>query len=176
MIESDFRELEKLFLALGDKTRLRLLALMADGEVPVGFLAERLGESQPKVSRHLAYLRNAGVVYTRRDGKWIYYGISYPQDASQRRILETIIGAIAVMRVDGEYIYFTGADINTEQAFGQENDTYEQADMFMTEDGDASDLDIYANEEIVETHTADEPEDVVDEQYDEPEEMDVFLL
>lgn len=176
MIESDFRELEKLFLALGDKTRLRLLALMADGEVPVGFLAERLGESQPKVSRHLAYLRNAGVVYTRRDGKWIYYGISYPQDASQRRILETVVGAIAVMRVDGEYVYFTGADTDTEQIFARENNIYEQADMYMTEYREAEDLDIDASEDIFEKDTADESEDLADEPYDEPEEMDVFLL
>ena len=107
MIASNFRELETLFLALGDKTRLRLLALMADGPVAVGFLADRLGESQPKVSRHLAYLRNAGVVYTERDGKWIYYGIRYPKDASLRQILETVISSIAVMRIDGKYVYFT---------------------------------------------------------------------
>ena len=73
-------ELENLFLALSDKTRLRLLALMADGEVPVGFLADKLGESQPKTSRHLAYLRNAGLVSARRDGKWIYYNIQRPAD------------------------------------------------------------------------------------------------
>lgn len=169
MIESDLRELEKLFLALGDKTRLRLLALLADGEVPVGFLAERLGESQPKVSRHLAYLRNAGVVHTRRDGKWIYYGISYPQDASQRRILETVVGAIAVMRVDGEYVYFTGADTYTEQIFTQENDIYEEADMFIAKDLSEEDLDIDTHEDTFEA-------DIADELHDEPEEMDVFLL
>lgn len=176
MIESDLRELEKLFLALGDKTRLRLLALLADGEVPVGFLAERLGESQPKVSRHLAYLRNSGVVYTRRDGKWIYYGISYPQDASLRGILETVVRSIAVMRVDGEHVYFTGADTYTEQIFAQENNIYGQADAYITEDGDAEDLDIDANEDNFENDTADEPEDLADGPYDEPEEMDVFLL
>ncbi|MEO7659382.1 MAG: metalloregulator ArsR/SmtB family transcription factor [Pyrinomonadaceae bacterium] len=75
MSESTLSDLENLFMALSDKTRLRLLALMADGEVSVGYLADTLDESQPKISRHLAYLRGAGLVSTRRDGKWIYYGI-----------------------------------------------------------------------------------------------------
>ncbi len=75
MSESTLVDLENLFMALSDKTRLRLLALMADGEVSVGYLADTLEESQPKISRHLAYLRGAGVVSTRREGKWIYYGI-----------------------------------------------------------------------------------------------------
>ncbi len=77
-----YPELAELFLALSDKTRLRLLALMAAGEVSVGYLAGQLGESQPKVSRHLAYLRGAGLVSTRRDGKWIYYGIQAESDAA----------------------------------------------------------------------------------------------
>ena len=161
MIESDFRELEKLFLAFGDKTRLRLLALMADGEVAVGFLAERLGESQPKVSRHLAYLRNAGVVYTRRDGKWIYYGISYPHNASQKMILETVVRTIAVMRGDGENVYFSGADEYTERILGPDGSSYADS---VIETGDNSEEVIY------------EEEDVAYEPDSGPEEMDVFLL
>ena len=73
MDESRCAALETMFLALSDKTRLRLLTLMAGGEVSVGYLAEQLSDSQPKISRHLAYLRGAGLVSTRRDGKWIYY-------------------------------------------------------------------------------------------------------
>ena|SRR6476620_6703175 len=80
MDDNTVNDLSELFLALSDKTRLRLLGLMADGEVSVGFLADSLGESQPKISRHLAYLRTAGLVSTRRDGKWIYYGIEIPAD------------------------------------------------------------------------------------------------
>lgn len=95
MNESNFAELEKLFLALGDKTRLKLLMLMADGPVSVGFLADALVESQPKVSRHLAYLKNAGVVYARRDGKWIYYGIREQDWAGAANILNTVRGSIA---------------------------------------------------------------------------------
>lgn len=94
MHESTLVELEKLFLALSDKTRLRLLALMADGEVSVGYLADTLGESQPKISRHLAYLRSAGLVSTRRDGKWVYYGIEVQQDAAAKRVLDTALGSI----------------------------------------------------------------------------------
>ncbi len=122
MHETTFAQLETMFLALGDKTRLRLLALMADGPVAVGFLADRLRESQPKVSRHLAYLRNAGMVTTSRDGKWVYYGIRYPRDASQRRILESLISSIAVMRVDGKDVYLTetdSADQQSEDIYGK---------------------------------------------------------
>ncbi len=109
MQETTLAELENLFLALSDKTRLRLLALMADGEVPVGFLADRLGESQPKTSRHLAYLRNAGLVSARRDGKWIYYNIAQPSDPAVAKILRTTIESIAAVKVDGQFYYFTEA-------------------------------------------------------------------
>src|SRR6185295_2532045 len=87
-------ELEKLFLALSDKTRLRLLSLMADGEVPVGYLADKLGESQPKISRHLAYLRSADLVTTRRDGKWIYYSIG-PQSDARSNVLNAAFGSLS---------------------------------------------------------------------------------
>jgi DNA-binding transcriptional ArsR family regulator len=96
MDESTLDELGNLFLALSDKTRLRLLALMADGEVPVGFLADKLGESQPKVSRHLAYLRNLGLVSTRREGKWIFYAIENQNDAAVIRILDATLGSMLV--------------------------------------------------------------------------------
>jgi DNA-binding transcriptional ArsR family regulator len=86
--------LEKLFTALSDKTRLRLLSLMAAGEVSVGFLADSLGESQPKISRHLAYLRSTGLVNTRRDGKWIYYAIARQTDASAENVLRSTLDVI----------------------------------------------------------------------------------
>lgn len=73
---ADLVAFENLFLGLADKTRLRLLGLMASGPVSVGHLVSETGESQPKISRHLAYLRNAGLVDTSRDGKWIYYGLA----------------------------------------------------------------------------------------------------
>ena len=62
-----------LFAALADSTRLRLLNLMAGREVCVCHFVEILGQSQPKISRHLAYLRQAGIVAARREGKWMHY-------------------------------------------------------------------------------------------------------
>lgn len=79
--------METLFLALADKTRLRLLNLMRRNEVCVCFFTEVLGESQPKISRHLAYLRNAGIVSARRDGKWMNYKIEIPENPYAEQIL-----------------------------------------------------------------------------------------
>jgi len=88
-------ELGNLFLALSDKTRLRLLALMAGGEVSVGYLADALGESQPKISRHLAYLRTAGLVSTRRDGKRVYYCIEPAGDAAVATVMDATLKSIS---------------------------------------------------------------------------------
>src|ERR1051325_5435727 len=87
--------LETLFPALGDRTRLRPLHRIAPGEVCVCFFVEVLGESQPKISRHLAYLRRAGVVAARREGKWIHYRIVRPQDADAARVLDATLAALA---------------------------------------------------------------------------------
>lgn len=86
--ETFLKEMENLFLALADKTRLRLLNLMRESEVCVCFFTEVLGESQPKISRHLAYLRNAGLVSARRDGKWMHYKIAMPADFPAAEILQ----------------------------------------------------------------------------------------
>ena len=84
-------EIERVFLALSDKTRIRLVDLMRDGEVSVNFLCESLEVSQPKVSRHLAYLRTMGMVNTRRDGKWIYYSLSEPESRLGSQLLRDAI-------------------------------------------------------------------------------------
>jgi ArsR family transcriptional regulator len=73
-------EMELLFRALADPTRLRLLNLMGDDEICVCYLVEALNLSQPKISRHLAYLRRAGVVVTRREGKWMHYRVVTPDN------------------------------------------------------------------------------------------------
>ncbi len=83
--------METLYLALADKTRLRLLNLMRANEVCVCFFTEVLGESQPKVSRHLAYLRNAGLVEARRDGKWMHYSILWPNDMGAAKVLNAAL-------------------------------------------------------------------------------------
>jgi ArsR family transcriptional regulator len=88
-------DLVTLFQALGDPTRLRLLNLMAAGEVCVCFFVELLDETQPKISRHLAYLRRAGLVTARRDGKWMHYGLAIPQDPAQAAVLQTVLDVAA---------------------------------------------------------------------------------
>lgn len=89
-----FVNLERLFLALADRTRLRLLNLMREGEICVCFFTQVLGESQPKISRHLAYLRNAGIVTARRDGKWVHYSIAMPDDEAAAAILQTTLSQL----------------------------------------------------------------------------------
>ena len=79
---------ELFFSALADKTRLRLLNLMRDGEVCVCFFAESLGTNNPKISRHLAYLRRAGLVAGRRDGKWMHYSITRPIEPKAAELLD----------------------------------------------------------------------------------------
>ena len=84
-------ELEVFFSALADRTRLRLLNLMRDGEVCVCFFAETIGTNNPKISRHLAYLKRAGLVTGRRDGKWMHYQISKPKQKAAAEILAGIM-------------------------------------------------------------------------------------
>jgi ArsR family transcriptional regulator len=80
--------MERFFQALGDNTRLRLLNLMGEQEVCVCYFVEILGGPQPKVSRHLAYLRSAGIVSARREGKWMHYRIVMPPHIGAAHILK----------------------------------------------------------------------------------------
>jgi ArsR family transcriptional regulator, arsenate/arsenite/antimonite-responsive transcriptional repressor len=75
-MDRQLRELDTLFKALADPTRLRIVGLLLTGEVCVCHIHDSLKILQPKASRHLAYLRRAGIVETRRDGLWIYYRLS----------------------------------------------------------------------------------------------------
>ena len=79
--------METLFKALADATRLRILGLLLTGEVCVCDIHESLKIPQPKASRHLAYLRRAGLVDTRRDGLWIHYRLG--------QLADPVMGAIA---------------------------------------------------------------------------------
>jgi ArsR family transcriptional regulator, arsenate/arsenite/antimonite-responsive transcriptional repressor len=87
-------DLVPLFAALADRTRLRVLNLLRAGELCVCYFVELLGESQPKISRHLAYLRRAGVVNARRDGKWIHYSLAKPADPAVAGVLESTLSAL----------------------------------------------------------------------------------
>jgi ArsR family transcriptional regulator len=80
--------LDLLFRALADPTRLRLINLAADREICVCYFVEILGISQPKISRHLAYLRRAGIVAARRQGRWMHYRVVTPKDAAAASILK----------------------------------------------------------------------------------------
>ncbi len=79
--------IDRFFQALGDPTRLRLLNLMDGGELCVCYLVTVLREPQPKISRHLAALRSAGLVLARRDGKWMHYRLAVPEHPGAAAVL-----------------------------------------------------------------------------------------
>jgi ArsR family transcriptional regulator len=83
------------FRALADRTRLRLLNLMRGEEVCVCFFVETLKTHQPKISRHLAYLRKAGIVGARREGPWMHYRIVEPPDSDAARVLTDTLAWLA---------------------------------------------------------------------------------
>src|SRR5436190_4480817 len=82
--------MEMLFRALADRTRLRLLNLMESEEVCVCYFVEVLRSPQPKISRHLAYLKKAGVVGARREGKWMHYRITEPSDQHAVQVFDEV--------------------------------------------------------------------------------------
>jgi ArsR family transcriptional regulator len=88
-------ELQNLFKALADKTRLRILALLGNNEVCVCHIHDSLGLPQPTVSRHLAYLRKSGLVEARRDGVWMHYQVS--------RSLNPVLQGVLAAAVDALY-------------------------------------------------------------------------
>ena len=88
-------DIENLFKALADGTRLRLISLIGDSEVCVCFLVAILKTSQPKISRHLAYLRRAQIVAARREGKWMHYRLVDPPDEHAARIFREVRVSLA---------------------------------------------------------------------------------
>jgi ArsR family transcriptional regulator, arsenate/arsenite/antimonite-responsive transcriptional repressor len=96
-------ELEHLFKALADTTRLRILSLLLAGEVCVCDLHDTLGIPQPKASRHLAYLRAAGLVDARKDGQWVHYRLSRSADPILSVIRDAVthaLGHVETVRTD----------------------------------------------------------------------------
>jgi ArsR family transcriptional regulator len=85
-------ELENVFKALADRTRLRILALLGNNEVCVCHIHDSLDIPQPTVSRHLAYLRRSGLVEARRDGVWMHYQVS--------RSLGPVVQAVVAATLD----------------------------------------------------------------------------
>jgi ArsR family transcriptional regulator len=82
--------LEEAFRAFADPTRLRILGLLAGGEICVCNIHECLGISQPMASRHLAYLRQKGLVRTRKEGLWVHYALA-PLDEPVMRVLMSAV-------------------------------------------------------------------------------------
>lgn len=98
-------EMESLFKALADATRLRILGLLLTGEVCVCDIHESLKIPQPKASRHLAYLRRSGLVETRRDGLWIHYRLGTLADPVLAAIGDAVRHALThveTVQRDGE--------------------------------------------------------------------------
>lgn len=92
------RQLDRLttvYGALADATRLRILALLKDGEVCVCHIHASLGIPQPTASRHLAYLRRAGLVTPRRDGIWMHYSLAAPADPVVAAVVASALHALS---------------------------------------------------------------------------------
>ena len=88
--------LEQLFRALADDTRLRILALLAAGEICVCHIHGALGLPQPTVSRHLAYLRRAGLVAARKDGLWVHYRLAVPNQPQVASVMRATFEALSL--------------------------------------------------------------------------------
>ena len=94
----DLRPLARLFRALGDDTRLRIVALLAHGELCVCHVEQALGLSQPNASRQLGILRAAGVVDSRRDGTWVYYRIAEQEHEAVRAVVALLTESLTTRR------------------------------------------------------------------------------
>jgi ArsR family transcriptional regulator len=102
-MDRQLSHVERLFQALGDVTRLRILGLLLAGEICVCDIHETLGVSQPKASRHLAYLRRSGLVATRRQGLWVYYRLADTTDvviATIQHAVTHVLGHLETVRKD----------------------------------------------------------------------------
>lgn len=99
----DVRPLTRAFRALGDETRVRIVALLVQGELCVCHLESALGISQPNCSRQLGILKAAGIVDSRRDGTWVYYRITDQEHDSVKNVLDVLaktFGSERALRVD----------------------------------------------------------------------------
>ena len=93
-MDKRLQKIETVFKALADTTRLRILGLLLTGEVCVCHIHESLRIPQPKASRHLAYLRKAGLVDVRREGLWMHYRLADLSDPTLHAIGDTVRHAL----------------------------------------------------------------------------------
>lgn len=95
----------QMFRAFSDPTRLRIMHLLAMGELCVGDLVEVLGVPQPTASRHLARLRTSDLVQVRRDGRWMFYSLAEAGSSFHARLLDCLsccLGEVPELRADRE--------------------------------------------------------------------------
>jgi len=93
-MKNGLEAMEELFKALADRTRLRILGLLMKGEICVCHIHTSLGIGQRKASRHLAYLKRAGLVVDRKDGLWVYYRLTKPADELLGTIFTSVSGCL----------------------------------------------------------------------------------
>ncbi len=91
----EVRSVSRLFKALGDETRLRIVALLSHGELCVCHIEAALALSQPNASRQLGVLRAAGVVEPRKQGTWTYYRLAAQEDDDCKRQLRSLVRGFA---------------------------------------------------------------------------------
>lgn len=95
MLQTSRLPVDRLFRAFSDRTRLRILHLLQDGELCVCDLTSVLRVPQPTASRHLAYLRRAGLVQVRKDQSWSYYSLAEPRNSFHAKLLDCLRGCFA---------------------------------------------------------------------------------
>jgi ArsR family transcriptional regulator len=103
-MEKHLQTLDRVFKALADPTRVRIIGLLSSSEICVCDIHESLRLPQPLVSRHLAYLRRAGLVETRKEGLWVHYRLASPPDAVTRTLLDAVchcVGHLTTVSQDG---------------------------------------------------------------------------
>ena len=104
-MEGDLQSLDRLFKALADPTRVRILGLLTAGEICVCHIHESLRLPQPLVSRHLAYLRRAGLVESRKEGLWVHYRMTSRRDGVTGTLLDAVshvIGHLSTVAKDAK--------------------------------------------------------------------------
>jgi ArsR family transcriptional regulator, arsenate/arsenite/antimonite-responsive transcriptional repressor len=103
---------DKMFRAFSDRTRLRILHLLHDSELCVCDLISVLGKPQPSISRHLSYLRKAGLVKSRRSGLWQYYSLTPPENCFHEKLLDCLsscFGTVPELAKDAEKLRLKGS-------------------------------------------------------------------
>lgn len=104
--------------ALSDPTRLRIVSLLRHGSMCVCDLVEALQTPQSKISRHLAFLKNAGWVESERSGKWMHYSLAEDESSLHKRMLEVLKRELPRHDVcaDDDQRYFSYRDANPSQS------------------------------------------------------------